>query len=85
MGAVLALTGVILNRLNVSVIAFRWDAPVHYVPGWMEWVVTAGILCAEIWAFRWVIHRMPVLGTAREPDTTRLGEEESWSPRLSAA
>jgi Ni/Fe-hydrogenase subunit HybB-like protein len=84
-GAGLALAGVILNRLNVSVIAFRWDAPVHYVPGWMEWVVTAGILCVEIWVFRWVIHRMPVLGSVGEPESTRLDEGERWSPELSAA
>jgi len=61
-GAGLALLGVILNRLNISVIAFRWNEPLHYVPSWMEIVVTAGILCVEIWVFRWVVRRMPVLG-----------------------
>ena len=61
-GAALALAGVILNRLNISVIAFRWDEPLHYVPTWMELVVTAGILSAEIWVFRWVVGRLPVLG-----------------------
>jgi Ni/Fe-hydrogenase subunit HybB-like protein len=61
-GAALALAGVILNRLNISVIAFRWDEPLHYVPTWMEIVVTAGIICAEIWVFRWIVMRMPVLG-----------------------
>jgi len=24
-------------------------------------VVTAGVLCAEIWVFRWVVLRMPVV------------------------
>jgi Ni/Fe-hydrogenase subunit HybB-like protein len=61
-GAVLALAGVILNRLNVSVIAFRWNEPLHYYPTWMEYVVTAGILSAEIWVFRWIVLRLPVLG-----------------------
>jgi Ni/Fe-hydrogenase subunit HybB-like protein len=61
-GAGMALAGVILNRLNISVIAFRWNEPLHYVPSWMEIVVTAGIICAEIWVFRWVVRRMPVLG-----------------------
>ncbi len=61
-GAALALAGVILNRLNVSVIAFRWNEPLHYYPTWMEYVVTAGILSAEIWVFRWVVLRLPVLG-----------------------
>jgi len=35
--------------------------PVHYVPSWMEIVVTLTVLFAEIWIFRWVINRMPVL------------------------
>jgi len=59
--AILTMFGVILNRLNVTVIGFRWDAPVHYVPSWMEIMVTLTVIFAEIWIFRWVINRMPVL------------------------
>lgn len=59
--AILTMIGVILNRLNVSVIGFKWDAPLHYVPSWMEFVVTLTVIFAEIWIFRWVINRMPVL------------------------
>jgi Ni/Fe-hydrogenase subunit HybB-like protein len=59
--AILTMLGVIVNRLNVTVIGFRWDAPVHYVPSWMEIVVTLTVIFAEIWIFRWVINRMPVL------------------------
>jgi hypothetical protein len=55
------MIGIILNRLNVSVIAFRWDAAVHYVPTWMEVVVTLAVIFTEVWVFRWVINRMPVL------------------------
>lgn len=59
--AVMTLVGIILNRLNVSVIAFKWDAPVRYFPSWMEVEITLAIVFAEIWAFRWFITRMPVL------------------------
>ena len=59
--AILTMLGVILNRLNVTVIGFRWDMAVRYVPSWMEVVVTLTVLFAEIWIFRWVINRMPVL------------------------
>ena len=59
--AILTMIGVILNRLNVTVIGFRWDASIHYVPSWMEFVVTLTVIFAEIWIFRWVINRMPVL------------------------
>jgi Ni/Fe-hydrogenase subunit HybB-like protein len=61
MGAALAVLGVILNRLNIAIIAFRWNDPNHYVPTWQEVVVAIAILCAEIWAFRWIVLRMPVL------------------------
>lgn len=52
--------GVILNRLNVSVIAFKWYAPVRYYPSWIEIWVTLAVICMELWVFRWVINRMPV-------------------------
>jgi len=61
-GAVLALVGIVVNRLNVSLIAYKWYAPVHYVPTWMEVTVAITVLVAQIWAFRWVVTRMPVLG-----------------------
>jgi Ni/Fe-hydrogenase subunit HybB-like protein len=59
--SVLCMLGIILNRLNVTVIAFRWDAPTHYVPSWQEIVVTLTVLSIEIWIFRWVVRRLPVL------------------------
>ena len=59
--ALLTIAGIILNRLNVSIIAFRWDAATHYVPSWMEIVVSVMIIFVQIWIFRWVINRMPVL------------------------
>ena len=59
--AVFTLLGVIINRLNVTVIGFQWTAPVRYVPSWQEIVVTMGVISAEIWVFRWVVNRMPVL------------------------
>ncbi len=62
--AVLTLVGIVLNRLNISVIAFKWYLPVRYVPSWQEIVVTLAVLSAEIWVFRWVVNRMPVLDSA---------------------
>ena len=61
LAAILTMIGVVMNRLNVTVIGFRWDAAVHYVPSWMEIVVTLAVIFTEIWIFRWVIRRMPVL------------------------
>ena len=59
--SLVTMLGIIVNRLNVTVIAFKWDAPTHYVPSWQEIVVTLTVLSIEIWIFRWVIRRLPVL------------------------
>jgi len=59
--AVMTIVGIILNRLNITVIAFKWDAPARYYPSWMEVEITLAIIFAEIWVFRWFIKRMPVL------------------------
>ena len=62
--AVLALLGIVLNRLNVSIIAFRWYEAVRYYPSWQEITVTLMVICAEIWIFRWVVNRMPVFSSS---------------------
>lgn len=59
--AILTMLGIIINRLNVTVIGFQWDMPVRYIPSWMEIVITLTVIFTEIWIFRWVINRMPVL------------------------
>lgn len=59
--AILAMVGIIVNRLNVTVIGFRWDDPVRYFPSWMELVITLTVIFTEIWVFRWIVRRMPVL------------------------
>jgi len=62
--SVMALIGVILNRLNVSIISFNWYADVHYIPSWQEFVVTLMVIFTEIWIFRWIVTRMPVFKSA---------------------
>jgi len=66
LAAIITMLGIIINRLNVTVIGFRWDAAVHYVPSWMELVVTLAVIFTEIWIFRWIINRMPVLRDSPE-------------------
>ena len=67
LASIITMLGVILNRLNVTVIGFNWDAAVRYVPSWMEIVVTLTVIFTEIWVFRWVINRMPVLHELPSP------------------
>jgi Ni/Fe-hydrogenase subunit HybB-like protein len=65
--AILALAGIILNRLNVSVIAFNWRSANPYVPSVAEIVITMMIIFTEIWVFRFIVTRLPVLRSEREP------------------
>jgi Ni/Fe-hydrogenase subunit HybB-like protein len=63
MAAILSMLGIIINRLNYSVIAYKWYVPLsqRYIPSWMEIVITLAILFTEVWVFRWIVNRMPVL------------------------
>ncbi len=61
--AVLTVVGIVLNRFNVSFIAFNWALPAEsrYVPSWMEVWVTVTLITAGVVAFRWIANRMPVM------------------------
>ena len=59
--SVLALIGIVLNRLNISIIAFKWYEPVRYYPSWMEIEITLAVILVEIIVFRWIVRRMPIL------------------------
>ena len=83
-GAVMGLAGVILNRLNLSVIAFKWNEAAHYVPSWMEIVVTAGVISAEIWVFRWIVLRMPILSDIQTHASARPGIARVVAKRLAS-
>jgi len=59
--AVLALVGIVLNRLNTSVIAYNWQNFGAYVPTWMEIEITLTVILVEIIVLRWIVYRMPIL------------------------
>jgi Ni/Fe-hydrogenase subunit HybB-like protein len=63
MGAIVSMLGIIINRLNYSVIAYKWYVPLsqRYIPSWMEITITLAIILTEVWVFRWIANRMPVL------------------------
>ncbi len=58
--AVITVLGVILNRLNVSLIAFNWTAP-RYIPSAVEVLISVTIVTLGVLVFRWIVNRMPVL------------------------
>jgi Ni/Fe-hydrogenase subunit HybB-like protein len=68
MAAIVSMLGIIINRLNYTVIAYKWYVPLsqRYIPSWMEIVITLSIIFAEVWVFRWIVNRMPVLRESPE-------------------
>ncbi len=66
--ALWTMIGIILNRFNYVLIAYRWYLPLsqRYYPSLIEIWITAAIVLTEIWAFRWVVNRMPVYSESEE-------------------
>ncbi len=59
--SVLTVLGIILNRLNVSLITFQWNLPDRYFPRWTEFMVSVTVITIGLLTFRWIVNRMPVL------------------------
>jgi len=58
--AAMTIIGIVLNRLNISTVAYHWyDGVIHY-PTWMEIVGSVAVIIAQILVFRWIVRRMPV-------------------------
>ena len=55
--------GIIVNRLNISLVAFNWHLPSseRYFPHWMEIVISVFLVTVGIVVFRFIVTRMPIL------------------------
>ncbi len=60
--AIWTVIGVVLNRLNVSMIAFNWHHPLseRYFPHWMEICLSIFMVTGLILIFKFISSRMPV-------------------------
>ncbi len=54
--------GVVLNRLNISVVAFNWHLPSaqRYFPSWMEIGTSVFIVTLGVVIYRFITTRMPI-------------------------
>ncbi len=61
--SILAVLGVVLNRLNVSLVAFNWHLPSadRYFPSWMEVGISVFVVTVGIVVYRFICTRMPIL------------------------
>jgi Ni/Fe-hydrogenase subunit HybB-like protein len=63
LAGLLTVLGVILNRLNVSIIAYNWKIPasLKYYPKWSEIALTIGVVTMLVLAYRWIVNRMAIM------------------------
>jgi Ni/Fe-hydrogenase subunit HybB-like protein len=61
--AIAAAVGVLLNRVNITIVAFNWLLPweYRYIPSWMEVTITVTIIATGLMLFRFIVNRMPIL------------------------
>ena len=64
--AVMALIGIVLNRLNISIICFNWYSETRYFPTWQEFIVSMTVIFVQFWILRWIVTRMPVLNSKHQ-------------------
>lgn len=55
--------GIVLNRINISLVAFNWQLPLNqrYFPSWMEIMTTIFIITIGVVVFKFIVTRMPIL------------------------
>ncbi len=60
--AVITVLGIILNRFNVSLVAFNWQLPPaqKYFPSWMEIAISVFIVTVGLLVFRFIATKMPI-------------------------
>ena len=61
--ALWSVLGIVLNRLNVSLVAFNYHLPAdqRYFPSWMEVGITLFIVTLGVVIYRFIATRMPIL------------------------
>ncbi len=60
--SILAVLGIVLNRLNVSIIAFNWHLPMseRYIPSAIELGITIFMVTLIVVCFKFIVTRMPI-------------------------
>lgn len=62
LSAILTILGIIINRLNVGIIAFNWQLPSEqrFHLHWMELWLSISVITTGLVVYRWIVNHMPV-------------------------
>jgi Ni/Fe-hydrogenase subunit HybB-like protein len=59
-GALIAVAGIIVNRLNTAMVAYNWRL-YQEIPRWSEIWLVLTVLCIYFMVYRFILYRLPVL------------------------
>ncbi|HSB52381.1 MAG TPA: NrfD/PsrC family molybdoenzyme membrane anchor subunit [Dissulfurispiraceae bacterium] len=62
--AFFAVIGIVLNRVNVNLIAYNWNQPNHFhhiIPPLTEVMMIMAVVTLHVLVFRWILNRFPVM------------------------
>jgi hypothetical protein len=65
--ALIAVLGIVLNRLNTALFTFNWKL-YQEIPHWRELVITITVYCLFIVTYRFVLYRLPILYTWKKDE-----------------
>lgn len=75
-----AALGLMMNRLDVGILGYWRDAGTPYVPSWIEWAVSLGVMAAAGLAFMAITENLPIFqGQPPRPRTTFRASFDSFS------
>lgn len=60
--SIIAVVGIVLNRLNICLIAFNWYLPwsQKYIPHWGEVMLTLAMLTFGVLVFKFIVTKQPI-------------------------
>jgi Ni/Fe-hydrogenase subunit HybB-like protein len=74
LGAFVTIFGIVLNRLNTSLITFNWQL-YQEIPHFFEVIMTVTVFCIYIVVYRFILYRLPILFAWKEQPQEALAAE----------
>jgi hypothetical protein len=80
LGAFITIFGIVLNRLNTSLITFNWNL-YQEIPHIFEVIMTVTVFCIYIVVYRFILYRLPILFAWKEqPQEALVAEAAKPAP-----
>jgi Ni/Fe-hydrogenase subunit HybB-like protein len=78
--ALLTVVGIVLNRLNTSLITFNWKLAEREIPTWQEFVMAITLFSVYVVVWRFLLYRLPILYTWKTADESATVRARGYVP-----